>query len=93
MTKTCKTLLTISLIGFVAGCANVLGGVGTPIAAIFFGLFMIFKMLEKETALFDEEQRLRIELAENTQALSQSTPRQAARNDGKVRQLTPAHSS
>jgi len=93
MTKTSKMLLTISVIAFAAGCANVLGGVGTPIAAVFFGLFMIFNMLEKEMTLFDEEQRLRVELAENMKTLPQGTPKEPARNHGKVRHLTPAHSS
>ena len=92
MTKTSKILLTISLTAFAVGCTNVLGGVGTPIAAIFFGLFMIFKMLEKEMALFDEEQRLRIALAESSKKRAQSSPKQASRDDAKVRQLTSAHS-
>jgi hypothetical protein len=93
MTKTSKMLLTISAIAFAAGCTNVLGGVGTPLAAVFFGLFMIFNMLEKEMALFDEEKRLRVELAENTKTVPQGISKESARNPDKVRQLTPAHSS
>src|SRR5437773_3102860 len=60
MTTTTKTLLAISLGGFALGAfTNVLWGIGTPIGAIFFGLFLISKLLEKEVAKFDEEQRLR----------------------------------
>jgi hypothetical protein len=44
------------------------------------GLFMIFNLLEKETALFDAEQRLRISLAE------ENTPgsRRAGQTHGKA---------
>ena len=64
MTKTTKILLAISLTGFAVGFTNILWGVGTPVGAVFLGLFMIFKILEKETALFDEENRSRIAWAE-----------------------------
>lgn len=66
MTRTTKILLAISLTAFVSGFADILWGLGRPVGAIFFGLFMISKLLEKETALYDQEQRLR--LVEATQA-------------------------
>ncbi len=71
MTKTTKILLAISLTAFAVGFTNILWGVGTPLGAVFLGLFLISKLLEKETTLFDEEQRLRITLAErNTASIS-----------------------
>ena len=64
MRITTKFLLSISLTGWVVGfTTNVLWGIGLPVGAVFFGLFLIFKLLEKESALFDEEHHLRMELA------------------------------
>ena len=67
MTKMTKTLLVLSLIGlvaglvFVTGLVNVTNAIGLyvtlPAGAILFGLFLISRMLEKETSRFDEEQR------------------------------------
>ena len=67
MTKMTKTLLVLSLIGlvaglvFVTGLVNVTNAIGLyvtlPFGAILFGLFLISRMLEKETSRFDEEQR------------------------------------
>ena len=75
MTKTTKILLAISLAGFAVGFTNILWGVGTPVGAVFLGLFMIFTILEKETALFDEENRSRIAWAErNTASVARSAP-------------------
>lgn len=67
-TKT-KILLTISVSAFALGFTKTLWGIGAPIGAILFGLFMISKMLEKETALYDQEQKLR--LAEGIRAARQ----------------------
>jgi len=59
MTTTTKTLLALSLIGFALGAfTNVLWGIGTPLGAVCLGLFIISRLLEKEAATFDEEQRL-----------------------------------
>jgi hypothetical protein len=57
MTRATKILLGISLSAFAFGFTNILWGLGRPVGAICFGLFMISKVLEKEMALFDEEQR------------------------------------
>jgi hypothetical protein len=64
MTKTTKILLAISLVAFALGFTDILWGFGRPVGAIFLGWFMIFKLLEKEMALFDEEQRSNVALAE-----------------------------
>jgi hypothetical protein len=68
MTSTTKTLLTLSIasliIGlmFVTGIVNVQNTaawyVSLPLGAVSFGLFLIFRMLEKETALYDDEHQL-----------------------------------
>ena len=55
-----KILLATSLTAFALGFTGILWCLGKPVGAICFGLFMIFTMLEKETALYDEEQRLRL---------------------------------
>ena len=67
MTKITRRLLVISIVCLAAGLAFVTGiidvrnavalYVALPAGAILFGLFLIFKMLEKETLLYDEEQR------------------------------------
>jgi len=64
MTKTTKILLTISLIAFAIGCTDFFFGVGKPVGAIFFGLFLISKLLEKEVALYHQEERERFERAQ-----------------------------
>jgi hypothetical protein len=50
-------------LAFVTGIVNVQNAVALyvalPAGAIVFGLFMIFKVLEKEALLYDEEQRTR----------------------------------
>jgi hypothetical protein len=65
MSKLTKTLLAISLVGLVAGFAFVTGFVNVgnvaalyivlPAGAVFFGLFLISKLLEKESARYDAE--------------------------------------
>jgi hypothetical protein len=64
MTKTTKILLLISLLAFALGFTGIVWWFGVPIGAIFFGLFLISKMMEKEAALFDAEQRRKVALAE-----------------------------
>ena len=60
MTTLTKTLLGISVAGFAAGFAtDMMWGFGKPVGAIFLGLFLISKMLEKEIALFDAEEKTR----------------------------------
>src|ERR1700691_5599088 len=64
MTTLTKTLLAISMMGFVGGSIIDFGGlnlnpawtVALPFGAVFFGLSLISFMLEKEMAKFDEEE-------------------------------------
>jgi hypothetical protein len=93
MTKTTKILLTVSLAAFALGCTNVLGGIGTPFGAIFFGLFLIFRILEKEMALFDKEQELRIALAESFKDTGTKCSENAPRRGRTTTQLKLSHSS
>ena len=78
MKKTTKFLLLISLTGFlVGGTTNLLWGIGIPIGAIFLGLFLLFKVLEKESDLFDEEHAIRIKTADRLSGrVSGTQPRQ-----------------
>jgi len=67
MEKTTKVLLALAITGIVAGLAFVTGiinvramvalYVALPFGAIAFGLFLIAKLLEKEVAVFDNEQQ------------------------------------
>jgi len=75
MTKITKFLLAISLIAFGLGFTHILWGFGMPVGAICFGLFMIFRILGKEAAKYDEEQRLRVAEA---MRVSMEAPRTAA---------------
>ena len=93
MKKTTKTLLTISLTAFALGCSNVLGGIGIPVGAIFFGLFLIFRILEKEMALFDKEQEIRLALAESYKGSATKSSEKAPQTESTATQLTLSHSS
>ncbi len=59
--KTKNIFLTLSLVAFVVGFSDpgesALWSVGLPVGAILFCLFMIFNLLEKETALLDDQNR------------------------------------
>jgi hypothetical protein len=69
MTGVTKTLLVLTIVNLVLGLLFVTGAlsigdmpalyVTLPAGAICFGLFLIWHMLEKETAAYDEEQRAR----------------------------------
>jgi len=67
MKKLAKALLAIALVAFVAGVAEGSRpggwGLGVPLGAVFLGLFFITRILEKESARFDEEERVRRGLA------------------------------
>jgi hypothetical protein len=72
MTTLSKTLLAVSVTGFVAGSIIDFGGfnlnpawtVALPVGAIFFGLFLISFMMEKEMAKFDEEESMKMQLVQ-----------------------------
>jgi hypothetical protein len=64
MTKLTKIFLVLSLAGFAAGVWIDYSGQPVdpkwtavlPLGAVFFGLFLIFLMLQKEMAAFDREE-------------------------------------
>jgi hypothetical protein len=66
MSRTTKTLLALAITGLASGLFFVSGlidvklpalYVALPAGAIFFGLFLISRMLEKEVSAFDKEQQ------------------------------------
>ena len=63
MSMTSRILLALSIIAFAFGFSGVFWSIGLPIGAILFGLFLISKLLETETLLFDAEQRVRHAMA------------------------------
>jgi hypothetical protein len=88
MTIKSKILLAVSLTAFGVSLTGVLWGLFLPVGAIVFGQFMIFALLGKETALFDEEQQLRFSLAEK----NASSPQLASREQRKVSlSAVPSH--
>jgi hypothetical protein len=70
MTTLPKTCLAVSAMGFVAGGIVDFGGfnvipamtVALPLGAIFFGMFMITLMMEREMAKFNEEAAGKLQL-------------------------------
>ena len=65
MSRTTKTLLALAIAGLASGLLFVSGlidvklsalYVALPAGAIFFGLFLIFLMLDKEVRAYDKEQ-------------------------------------
>ena len=76
MTTLPEILLTASVTGFTAGSIIDFGGFNfnpswtatLPMGAVFFGLFLISFMLEKEMAKFDEEEAEKFELARHNEA-------------------------
>jgi hypothetical protein len=73
MTTLSKTLLAVSVAGFAAGSIIDFGGfsvnpsftVALPVGAVFFGLFLISFMLEKEMAKYNKEERGKLQLNEH----------------------------
>ena len=65
MTTKTKILLAISLTSFALSSTGLLWGFFLPVGAITFGLFLVFNVLAKETALFEAEQSMRRALAES----------------------------
>jgi hypothetical protein len=75
MTSKSKILLAVSLAAFAVSLTGVMWGFFLPVGAIVFGQFMIFMVLGKETALFDEEQRRQIALADQNALSSKPSSR------------------
>ena len=72
MTILTKIFLWLSVLGIAAGCAvdfssmnlSPMLTVFLPLGAVFFGLFLISLMLEKEMAAFDEQEKAKMQLVE-----------------------------
>jgi hypothetical protein len=83
-----KIFLALAVISFVIGATdlaeNMFFYLGRPVGAISFILFLIFQFLQKETALYDADQRTNL-AAVSPQAKEQKSPREQ-----KTRQI-PAH--
>jgi len=89
MTKSTKILLVIVLTGFALGCTGLFWCFGTPVGAIFFGLFLNSRLLEKEVAFFDKEEQERLDRAEKVLAAEQNHSQSTA----KLETLRPALAS
>jgi hypothetical protein len=89
-------LLGVSLTAFAIGFADIGAasqwGLARPLGAVFFILFLIVMLLEKETALYDEEQTRNRAQYENAIAKSPETATQnkTARPDDSP-SLTTSH--
>ena len=84
--------LTISILGFVIGFSdlqeNIYFWLGRPVGAICFGIFFIFTVLEKEFALFDEEQAKVPDLADANRSKNTA----CSRKESSTSALTTANS-
>ena len=98
MTRIPKVLLAVSLTAFAAGSVVVFGipeipagwTVAMPLGAVSFGLFLVTLMLQREVALFDEEERARLELAGHHTA--RPADADAISVHATATNLSPAHS-
>ena len=74
MTKQTKTLLGISITAFALSTTGAFWGMFLPIGAIFLGLFLISRLLQHETALYDAEHQARLALAQSRRVQSVRPP-------------------
>jgi hypothetical protein len=82
MTTLTKTLLATAVVGFIIGSIVDFSNLTTdpkwtvamPLGAVFFGLFLIFIMLQKEIAAFDREEAKKIELVLHETATLKTRP-------------------
>jgi hypothetical protein len=78
MTTLSKTLLAVTITGLVGGSVIDFGGfnfnpswdVALPFGAIFYGLFLISFMLEKEAARFDADEAKELQLIKDSHSTS-----------------------
>jgi TRAP-type C4-dicarboxylate transport system permease small subunit len=87
MTKITKSLLALAVLGlsagglFNSGIIDVQNAsafyVALPAGAIFLGLFFISKMLEKESAAYDQEQRAALAAAGHAVGMQSATTARA----------------
>ena len=87
MLKWKNIFLTLALVELAIGFSNLRPTtffyLGPPLGAIFFGLFMITQLLEKESALLDEQNR--------AAALSRNEPIRTARPSQNSRNEVATH--
>src|SRR5690242_5777341 len=88
-----KILLAVSLTTLALGFTDVLWGLGKPVGAICFGLFMIFKLLENETELFDQEEQLRLAQAARAARKDSPNPIPEGKNTPFAVAIAHSHSS
>jgi hypothetical protein len=82
MTTLSKTLLAVCVTGLVAGSVVDFDGlnlnpsweVALPFGAIFYGLFLISFMLEKEVAKFDEDEEKELQLIKDSYPAPRQKP-------------------
>ena len=99
MTRIPKVLLAVSLIAFALGSVAAFGDPGIPVGwtvamplgAVCLGLFLVTFLLQKEVALFDEEERARLDLAGGYAATSPGKVAASAVVSSDTN-LRPAHS-
>ena len=89
MSKWPKIFLGISLtslvFGFTSAGSAVAYGILKPVGAIFFMLFYLTQLLDKEVAKYDEEMRLKLTPPKGNSA-SPAAPRSANAGSGQVRE-------
>ena len=86
MTTLSKTLLAVTITGLVAGSIIDFGGfdlnpawaAALPFGAVFYGLFLISFMLEKEVARFDEDEAKELQLIKDSYPAPVFMPEPAA---------------
>lgn len=86
MTKLPKTLLAISSTAFVIGLAVTIGNydlptawtVAMPVSAIFFGGFLVTRILQDEMAKFDEDRRAQLQRINRESPATAVRPARAA---------------
>ena len=78
MTTKNRILLAAAIISFVIGSSglgdNWMLYIGRPVGAILFIVFMISRFLQKEVALYDEEQQAKLASLKRTSKISTQRP-------------------
>jgi hypothetical protein len=76
-------LLTLALVEFAIGFSNlqptIIFYLGLPLGAIFFGLYLIAQLLEKESALLDEQNRAAA--SPRNEPIRRAEPSERSRNE------------
>ena len=101
MSKTTRALLVLTIVNLATGFAFVTGVVKVghavglyvtfPAGTILFGLFLISKMFEKETAVHDAEQRAALAAAKRSETSKSPVSKPCERSDHSHESLVSAH--